>query len=259
MSSSLETKRTIIKIHISLSRILPATAFILLIPLVAMQITNEVVWTLTDFIVAGALLIAIGLTYSLATMMSGNLAYRSAMGIALLAVFLIIWVNLAVGIIGNEDNPANLMFIVVLLVGIVGAVTGRFKPLGMARTLLSMAFTQFLIALIVLSEGLGSNGPLVKKISFSRVGFLLRCGLDRHYCFERQHRRETALKKDSIIKVKLSLALGVIAHGKDGRLTNNHWAKRHHPISNPLTTQIPRAPHHKLRWGARFLKLYRKV
>jgi len=185
MSSSLETKRTIIKIHISLSRILPATAFILLIPLAAMQISNEVVWTLTDFIVAGALLIAIGLTYSLATMMSGNLAYRSAMGIALLAVFLIIWVNLAVGIIGNEDNPANLMFIVVLLVGIVGAVTGRFKPLGMARTLLSMAFTQFLIALIELSRGLGSNGPIWPKDIFFTSGVFIALWLGSALLFRK--------------------------------------------------------------------------
>jgi hypothetical protein len=38
------------------------TAFILMLPLLAMQFTDEVVWDLTDFAVAGALLFSAGLT-----------------------------------------------------------------------------------------------------------------------------------------------------------------------------------------------------
>ena len=42
-----------------------ATAFLLLLPLLAMQFTDEVVWDLADFAVAGALLFGAGLTYEL--------------------------------------------------------------------------------------------------------------------------------------------------------------------------------------------------
>jgi hypothetical protein len=63
--------------------------------------------------------------------------------------------NLAVGIIGNEDNPANLMYGGVLAVGIIGAVIARFQPHGMARALVATALAQALVAVIALIAGLG--------------------------------------------------------------------------------------------------------
>ena len=91
-------------------RIALATGFLLLLPLLAMQFTNEVVWDLADFIVAGVLLFGTGLTYKLAAIKVGNIVYRSAVGLALTAAFILIWVNGAVGIIGSENNDANLMY-----------------------------------------------------------------------------------------------------------------------------------------------------
>jgi hypothetical protein len=46
------------------------------------------------------------------------------------AAFILIWMNLAVGIIGSEDNPANLMYGGVLAVAIVGAFMVRFRPMA---------------------------------------------------------------------------------------------------------------------------------
>lgn len=91
-------------------RIALATGFLLLLPLLAMQFTNEVVWDVADFIVAGVLLFGTGLTYKLAAIKVGNIVYRSAVGLALTAAFILIWVNGAVGIIGSENNEANLMY-----------------------------------------------------------------------------------------------------------------------------------------------------
>ena len=91
-------------------RIALATGFLLLLPLLAMQFTNEVVWDVADFIVAGVLLFVTGLTYKLAAIKVGNIVYRSAVGLALTAAFILIWVNGAVGIIGSENNDANLMY-----------------------------------------------------------------------------------------------------------------------------------------------------
>jgi hypothetical protein len=82
-------------------------------------------------------------------------AYRAAVGVALAAAFLLAWVNLAVGVIGSEDNPANLMYVAVLAVGIIGAIIARFRPHGMARALFAMALAQGLVAVIALTFGLG--------------------------------------------------------------------------------------------------------
>ena len=132
-----------------------AAAFMLLLPLLAMQITDEVVWDLADFAVAGALLVGTGLMYGLAARKAGNIAYRAAVGVALAAALLLVWLNLAVGIIGTEDDRANLMYIGVLAVGIIGAIIARFRPHGMARALLATALAQALVAVVVLIFGLG--------------------------------------------------------------------------------------------------------
>ena len=107
-----------------------------------MQVTDEVIWDLADFAFAGALVVGVGVTYELAAKMTGNTACRAAVGVALAAAFILIWMNLAIGIIGAEDNPANLMYGGVLAVAIIGAVIGRFQPAGMARALSTTARAQ---------------------------------------------------------------------------------------------------------------------
>ena len=131
-------------------RIALATAFLLLIPLVAMQFTDEVVWDVFDFAVAGTLLFGAGLTYELVARKAGHIAYRVAVVVAVGAALLLIWMNLAVGLIGNEENPANLMYIGVLAVGLTGAVIARLEPRGMARALFAMALAQALVPVIAM-------------------------------------------------------------------------------------------------------------
>ncbi len=139
-----------------------AVGLILLLPLVAMQFTDEVNWDVADFAVAGALLIGVNVLYELALRMTGDIVYRAAVGVALAAALILVWVNGAVGIIGSENNDANLMYGGVLAVGVIGAIISRFRPHGMARALFAAALTQALIAVIALIAGLGSpeSGPL---------------------------------------------------------------------------------------------------
>ena len=80
----------------------------------------------------------------------GDLAYRAAVGVAVAAALVLVWINLAVGLIGSEDNPANLMYLAVLAAGVIGAVVARLRPCGMARALSATALTQALIAVIAL-------------------------------------------------------------------------------------------------------------
>ena len=74
------------------------SVMLLLIPLTAMQFTNEVNWTLFDFVIAGALLFITGLLCELAIRKIKKPKYRIAAFTAILAVLLLIWAELAVGI-----------------------------------------------------------------------------------------------------------------------------------------------------------------
>jgi hypothetical protein len=143
-------------------RVALATLLVLLLPLLAMQFTGEVVWDLADFVVAGVLLFSAGLTYEVVARRVGNIAYRAAVGVAVAAALVLVWMNLAVGIIGSEDNPANLMYVGVLAVGIIGALIARLQPHGMARALFATAVAQALVGVIALIAGLGYpwSGPL---------------------------------------------------------------------------------------------------
>lgn len=130
-------------------------AFALLLPWIAMQFTTEVKWDFTDFAVFGAMLLGVCGTYELGARLTGNKAYRLAVGIALLGAFLLAWINLAVGIIGNEGNPANLMFFAIPVVGMVGALIVRFESQGMAWALVATAIAQAMVAVIALMAGWG--------------------------------------------------------------------------------------------------------
>jgi hypothetical protein len=138
-----------------------AAALLLLLPLFAMQVTDQVAWDVADFAFFGALLVGAGVTYELAARKTGNTAYRAAVGVALAAAFILVWMNLAVGVIGTERDDANLMYGGVLAVGIIGAIIARFQPDGMARALFATALAQALVAVIALFAGLGSpwSGP----------------------------------------------------------------------------------------------------
>ena len=130
-----------------------ATAFILLIPLLTAP-----AWTLADFVLAGALIFGTGLAFVLVAK-AGNIAYRAAVAVALAAALLLVWVTGAVGIIGSEDNNANLMYFGVLAVGIIGAIVARLRPHEMARALFATALAQASVAVIALIFGLGSGNP----------------------------------------------------------------------------------------------------
>lgn len=124
------------------------TGLILLIPLIAMQFSDEVNWGVFDFIAAGILISGTVIAYQFIAGRTKNKFYKTAIGIALATGLIIIWANLAVGIIGSEDNPANLLFFGVLLIGFVGAIISQFKAAGMAKTMFAVALAQALVPVI---------------------------------------------------------------------------------------------------------------
>ena len=123
-----------------------AAGFILLLPLIF-----RAPWTASDYVVMGVLLGSVGLGLELAFRASRNAAYRVGAALAVVTAFLLVWVNGAVGMIGSEDNPLNLMFAGVLAIALFGALRGRFRSAGMALAMLAAALTQFVAGLAGLS------------------------------------------------------------------------------------------------------------
>lgn len=123
----------------SILRVAIATVLLLMIPLVAMQFTDEVDWDLPDFIIMGILLFSAGFSYVLIAQHTKGIVHRLAVASAIGTTLLMIWANLAVGLIGSGPNPGNLMYIGVVGVVIIGTVLGRFTAKGMERTVFAAA------------------------------------------------------------------------------------------------------------------------
>lgn len=81
--------------------IFSTAAALLLIPLIAMQFTNEVVWTAFDFLVAGILLFGTGLAIEFALRKISNPKNRLIAVGAILVVLFLVWAEVAVGIFGS--------------------------------------------------------------------------------------------------------------------------------------------------------------
>lgn len=74
---------------------------LLLIPLIAMQFTSEVNWTTIDFVIAGILLLGVWLIFETIVRLIKNKKFQIALIVALFIVFILVWIELAVGIFGS--------------------------------------------------------------------------------------------------------------------------------------------------------------
>jgi hypothetical protein len=74
---------------------------LLLVPLVAMQFSNDVDWDLKDFIIAGLLLSGTGLTIELIIRKTKSNERRFLLAALVVIILVLIWGQLAVGIFGG--------------------------------------------------------------------------------------------------------------------------------------------------------------
>ncbi len=85
----------------SLLIIVSSVALLLLIPLIAMQFTDEVNWSLFDFLIAAVLISGCGLTIAFILKKVKKTNYRIILITILLLILLLIWVELGIGIFGT--------------------------------------------------------------------------------------------------------------------------------------------------------------
>jgi|TARA_B100000809_G_scaffold255871_1_gene295025 hypothetical protein len=74
---------------------------LLIIPLIAMQLTDEVEWSLIDFIIMGTLLLITGLMGEIIFKKVKKYKHRVILYVVVAIIFFLIWAELAVGIFGT--------------------------------------------------------------------------------------------------------------------------------------------------------------
>jgi hypothetical protein len=124
-------------------------------------------------------------------MKTNNAAHRSAVAVALAATFMLVWLAMGVGILGPDGDRANMMYIGVLAVGIIGAITARFQPQGMSRALIAMALAQVAVTIIALIVGVQRSGvsPVAEIVVLN--GFFVAMFLGAAWLFEKAARERS--------------------------------------------------------------------
>ena len=121
-------------------------------------------WNPGSFVFAWVVIAGATLVYKLlATSPAATLAYRLGAGLAVLAGFLVFWFTAAVQIIG-EENPANILYLGVILIGLVGVGLARFKPSGLACAAFATAAATFLVPVIAIIFWPADFSPGVAKV-----------------------------------------------------------------------------------------------
>ena len=82
-------------------KILPIVGLLLSIPLIAMQLTDEVNWSFFDFIIMGVMLSITGLAIGIIIKKIKYYKYRNIFFTIIVFVFLLIWAELGVGLFGT--------------------------------------------------------------------------------------------------------------------------------------------------------------
>lgn len=141
-------------------------------------------------------IVAVTLVF-LTTRIRQNITYRSALGVAFAAAFILVWINLAVGIIGEPDNPFNLMYVGVLAVGIIGSIIARFRPHGMAHALFVTALAHALVVGIVLIASLGVPGRPGLGVILILNGFFIAMWVGSAWLFRKAARDQVLVGEES--------------------------------------------------------------
>ncbi|MEM8601062.1 MAG: hypothetical protein AAGF99_14175 [Bacteroidota bacterium] len=115
---------------------------------------------------------------------SSRVAHRAGLGLALASTLFLFVVSLGVGIIGADGDPANLLYLSVIALGLLGSLVARFRARGMAVVLVAMALVQASIGLVAVVAGLGRPYSGVLELlgltGFFVVLFLTAAWLFRH-------------------------------------------------------------------------------
>jgi hypothetical protein len=133
-----------------IKRPLIVTLLLLIIPILGNMYIDGWNWSIFDFIFAFVVFMGTGITFGYVSRKSNGIVYKLAVAVAVFTSLALIWINGAVGLIGDEDNGTGMLYLGVVLIGFIGIALSRFKATGLSRTAFVMAGAQFLVPIIVL-------------------------------------------------------------------------------------------------------------
>ncbi len=148
---------------------------VLMVPIVASRVVEGWSWSAGSFVLVYVLFFATGMAYAAIARKMNAWAYKAGVGLALVAGFALAWSNMVY--VADSENPANLVYYSVLVVGIIGALLARLEARRLARTLFAMAATLALIALLLPS---GAPPYLARNMAIGHgvfVALLIASGL----------------------------------------------------------------------------------
>lgn len=153
-------------------RPLIATLIILLIPLVGTFTVEGWNWDAFDFVIAGIVLFTVFFMIEFLARKMRDIPSRIAAGITVIMTLLIVWVNLAVGIIGDGNNTSA-CYMLVVPVGFLGLAVSRLKPKGLSVTAFCMAAIMLLVPTVAWLTGNQDleQDPNVLKVFVLSAGF----------------------------------------------------------------------------------------
>ena len=130
------------------------TVLLLMVPFIAMQFSQEVDWSFSDFAIMGSLIFITGLAYVLLTRFAKNWMLKIAFAITIGITFFMIWANLAVGLIGAGPHAGNLMYIAIYLIVAIGTLKYYSNPKKMSNVALTAIGGLILLTLIAFMAGM---------------------------------------------------------------------------------------------------------
>jgi hypothetical protein len=114
-------------------------ALLMLAAAVAARLSDEMQWSRTDFILAGAMLLGGCGIFELLIRRTASPAYRAGALAGLAAAFLTFLAAGSVGLIGSDDEPANAVYLGVIALAAAGAAVARLRARGMGRAMAAAA------------------------------------------------------------------------------------------------------------------------
>jgi len=126
-------------------------AGLLSLPAIAMAFFPDagVDWSGSDFVLMGVMLFVACASVEVGAHVGDDFAYLGGVVMAVGTGFVTVWANLAVGMIQDEGDPANLVFLAVLALAVLGTLAARFKAAGMSKVMLATGAAQALVGVSV--------------------------------------------------------------------------------------------------------------
>ena len=175
-----------------------AVAVLIALPALAMAAgADGVDWGPEDFIAATILLGGAGLVTEALVRVSRDWNYRIAVGLMTFGALFTLWSNLAVGIVGSEDNAFNLGYFLIVPLLALGATLVRLRPAGMAGLARVAAIFYAAMGMAAFAAGMAEPAPFIAGIHAVFVTLFIVASL----LFDRAARRAVAPVREKMMEM----------------------------------------------------------